>query len=172
MNIIIKLSDLLNNDDSLKETNIQFLNSKRNITMDGEFTKILYSTPCFSLDSLFIECPLQIQSDPHFFSKTELSRKNGFIQQNTISNGIIKRFTELEKRLLDYYRTYKNSNKKPVYLLSNHFSNGNVKIFTTQGNDRNVNQTNKIYGIKLSGIWESYDSIGITYKIIETYKNF
>lgn len=169
MNIIITLSDLLDQNDKLKNNRIQFLNSKRNITMDGEFTKIIFVTEIFSTDSLFIEFPVQIQYDTRF-TVSETFKKNGLMKPNSINQPIINKFIELEKQLLNYYKQYKNINKKINFLLNNHLLNGQVKFFTSyQNNNNSTLEKKKAHGIKISGIWESYDSIGITYKIIEYY---
>ena len=156
MNIIIRYRDVVDVSEKLNEKRIQFLNSKRNITMDGEFTKILFVTEHFSMDSIFIEFPIELQHEP--------INKNAALKINTTNNLLIHKFSELEKQLINYYKLYKNVNKKSILLLSNNLINGNVKIFTPL---KNYNGTNKTYGIKISGIWESYDSIGLTYKIIE-----
>ena len=156
MNIIIRHCDLVDASEKLNEKKIQFLNSKRNITMDGEFTKILFVTEYFSMDSLFIEFPIELQHEP--------INKNAALKINTTNNLLINKFSELEKQLINYYKLYKNVNKKSILLLSNNLTNGNVKIFTPL---KSYNGIKKTYGIKISGIWESYDSIGLTYKIIE-----
>lgn len=162
MNIIIRHRDIFDTSEKLNEKRIQFLNSKRNITMDGEFTKILFVTEHFSMDCIFIECPIELQCEP--------INKNGILKSNAKNNMLINKFAELEKQLINYYKIYKNVNKKSILLLSNNLINGNVKIFTPM-KLYNENQTHshfpKTYGIKISGIWESYDSIGLTYKIIE-----
>lgn len=169
MNIIIRLSDLLDENDKLNNNRIQFLNSKRNITMDGEFTKIIFVTEFFSTDSLFIEFPVQIQYDSRF-TVSENLKKNGLMKPNVINQPTINKFIELEKQLLNYYKQYKNINKKTIFLLNNNLINGQVKFFTSYKNNNNsVMEKKKAHGIKISGIWESYDCIGITYKIIEYY---
>ena len=156
MNIIIRHCDIFDASEKLNEKRIQFLNSKRNITMDGEFTKILFVTEHFSMDSLFIEFPIELQYEP--------INKNALLKSTQINNLLIHKFSELEKQLINYYKLYKNVNKKSILLLGNNLTNGNVKIFTPL---KNYNGIKKTYGIKISGLWESYDSIGLTYKIIE-----
>jgi len=156
MNIIIRHCDLVDASEKLNEKRIQFLNSKRNITMDGEFTKILFVNEHFSMDSLFIEFPIELQHEP--------INKNAALKSNSNTHMVMKKFSELEKQLINYYKIYKNVNKKSILLLSNNLTNGNVKIFTPVKNNTGSTKT---YGIKISGIWESYDSIGLTYKIIE-----
>lgn len=156
MNIIIRHCDIFDKSEKLNEKRIQFLNSKRNITMDGEFTKILFVTEHFSMDSLFIEFPIELQNDP--------INKNATLKTNSSNQILVQKFSELEKQLIGYYKLYKNVNKKSILLLSNNLTIGNVKIFSPL---KSYNGIKKTYGIKISGIWESYDSIGITYKIIE-----
>jgi hypothetical protein len=168
MNIIINLSDILDQNDKLLSNRIQFLNSKRNITMDGEFTKIVFITEHFSTDSIFMEFPVQIYYDSRYIA-SENFKKNGYIKLNSINQPIVNKCIELEKQLLTYYKQYKNIIKNPIFLLHNHLLNGNLKFFKSHKNNSidPMLEKNKTYSIKISGIWESYDSIGITYKIIE-----
>jgi len=167
MNIIIKVSDIFNKNNKLNQNSIQFMNSKRNITMDGEFTKIIFINNCFSMDSLLIECPIKFEN--HLKNRQNICESDEFLSN----------FMDLEKLLIDYYKLYKNTNKKPVYLLTNNLLNKSVKIFTPSSienrsryslhefGNSTLSLNRKLYAIKISGIWESYDSIGITYKIIE-----
>lgn len=168
MNIIIKLSDVLDEDNNLNNSRIHFLNPKRNITMDGEFTKILFVTEQISTDSLFIEFPVKIQYDNRFITSDNF-KKNVSIKNNLANQPIINKCIELEKQLLNHYKQYKNINKIPNLLLHNNLSNGHIKFFSSNKNNNKppILDNNKIHGIKISGIWESYDSIGITYKITE-----
>jgi len=145
MNIIINISEILDQSNKLIDNRVQFLNSKRNITMEGEFTKILYVNEFFSMDSLLIEYPL--------------SKKNAPLKFNPI------KFNELEKQLIEYYKKYKNINKKTVGLLNHHLIGGNNR----QSFDNDLDGT-KSRAIKISGIWESYDSVGLTYKIVDVHK--
>ena len=163
MNIIINTTDLLNETDVLIENRIQFLNTKRNITMDGEFTKLLFVTEHFSTDSLFLRFPVQLIVDPRITSKSESVKRQMVLNPNSTNQSVITNFTELEKQLLNYYKKYKNINKHSIMLLNNNLLTGNIKLFTSSNN----NDKNKKYAIKISGIWESYENIGMTYKIIE-----
>lgn len=207
MNIIIKTCDIMDKANTLIESKIHFLNSKRNITMDGEFTKILFVTENFTTDSLFIEFQIQLQYNNftvftpgvnekmqmktdgsgdninsnltvsnrnHSFdlhlktSKYDSVKKTGFVTSNHENQQTIHIFNELEKQLLNSYKKYKNIKKKSILLLNNHLLNGNVKFFSVKSdNSKKTPDYKNGYGIKISGIWESYDSVGITYKMME-----
>ena len=39
--------------------NVYFLDKKTNIIMDGNFTKILYSNDCFTMNGLYILFPIE-----------------------------------------------------------------------------------------------------------------
>jgi hypothetical protein len=174
MNIIINPSDIIHENGVINKNRIHFLNTKRNITMDGEFTKLLFVTEHFSTDSLFVYFPVQLQIDTRINYKSETFstfcnennqkfKKQAIFKPNTINKEIISKFTEFEKQILNYYKTYKNINKRSMLLLNNTLLTGNIKLFTSS----NSNDKNKNYGIKISGIWESHETVGITYKIIE-----
>jgi hypothetical protein len=144
--------------------------------MDGDFTKLLFVTDHFSTDSLFIYFPVQLQIEARinyksegyssfYIENTQKCKKQAILKSNNINKVLMNKFSELEKQILNYYKTYKNINKRSMLLLNNTFLTGNIKLFTSP----NSNDKNKNYGIKISGIWESHETVGITYKIIEVY---
>jgi hypothetical protein len=56
---------------------------------------------------------------------------------------------------------------KPSYLLSKQLYSGKIKVYKEINNGENYEGKNKYYVIKLSGIWESNEEVGLTYKLIE-----
>ena len=55
MNVILDISNFQLN-------NIIFLENKRNMIMDGTFSKIIYSTQYFSLNSIYFDFPIELLS--------------------------------------------------------------------------------------------------------------
>ncbi len=180
----------------LKQEYIHFLDTKRNMIMEGEFTKILYTTPEVSIDGILIDFPIYIQTNPSSQSLDKYSNRNiiKFQPFHSTNAKIIQYFVVFENVLLDYYKQYKSIAKKSVYLLQNQLYNGSTKIYRNyitsvapnerfSGDSRTMvspnkmddspgllarqNPKNKGYAIKISGVWESADSVGITYKILE-----
>ena len=80
---------------------------------------------------------------------------------------IITLLKSLENDLLDNI----SINKRKVYKLQEQLQNGVVKIINnnyTLCNETNYNN----YILKISGIWESLDEYGLTYKFIDIYETF
>jgi hypothetical protein len=145
MNFTIKLDDF-----TLK--NASFLEPKKNIIMDGSFTKINYLAELFTMNSIFLNIPLviknidtNIQFDP-------------YSSQNYAS---IQSLTKIEIMLLQLYTDTKQKKFKFNTLLSKQLYKGNMKI----NKDDLHTTTKKTYIIKISGIWQSNNEIGITYKM-------
>jgi len=84
---------------------------------------------------------------------------------------IIQQFVQFEKKLLEYYKQYTFCKKKMVYLLQNQLLSGSTKVYRdlNENTINNSSTTNVYYIIKISGVWESVDTIGITYKFLEMY---
>jgi hypothetical protein len=71
---------------------------------------------------------------------------------------VIDRIRHIEETILQKYDT---SNKIPHYKIFEHIRNGNIKIFCDI-----VPKNTTILVLKISGIWETQSSYGLTYKFI------
>jgi len=226
MNIILQFNNF---DDNA----IYFQDTKRNIIMDGDFTKIIYSDDCVSLNGIYVNCPLLAQPVNKVANKNMI----WFQPYNPENAKSVSFFIELEKKILQLYKHRCHCNKKQSLVLYNQLYSGTTKIYKEQnmynGQDQesvsthstpsisnNVNSFNKVpnsftkvpelgrsptltfgsrlapngvqslqygnvsilsrndveksgacrmvqYIIKISGVWESNDSIGINYKFLE-----
>jgi len=181
MNISIDLHNL-----SL--VNVNFLDTKRNIIMDGNFTKIVYSNQYFTMNSIYLDFPIEWQTIDRVLNK-KFVRFNPYNPKNL---SIIQDIAKIEARILEYFRTYCKINVKIMNSLSKQMYSGNMKIFqeyshpqssfpTVSSNDcvttlsanqeRSIDyldeKDNTFFVIKLSGIWENYQEIGITYKLLQ-----
>ena len=157
MNVVLDISKFQLN-------NIIFLESKRNMIMDGTFAKIIYSNNNFSLNSIYFNLFLEIQT-------IEKQMNKFFMKYNAntvINNAIIQELSKIEYRIIEYYKQINLINKRTNCILSKQLLTGNLKLYK----DYNLSKMNKNYPqyiIKISGIWENNNEIGITYKIIECY---
>jgi hypothetical protein len=207
--------------------NVYFLDTKKNIIMDGNFTKIIYSVQTATLNSVYIEFP--IQKTVH---KPQNKNMIYFSLLNQVNINIIKNLNRIEHDIIEHFKTFYNITKINVYSLkdqlkcgcvkiyyentSSYFSESDsrkngffgmkrdfyslsssglcdeLKIFADQEapvvnpvksvsvdsfvdaaapfpaqSTRTQNQENARYVIKISGIWENINSIGITYKVME-----
>ena len=139
-----------------------FLQPKQNIIMDGTFSKIIYSDECFSLNSVYLSMPLEIQSIERSGNKhsaklfVDSSQNNVFIQE----------LSKIEHRIIEYYKqTHPNKGgKNSVVSIYKQLMSGSIKLYNAR-KDWQVILPQFI--LKISGIWESQTDIGLTYKIIE-----
>jgi len=128
------------------------------------FYKLLYSTPIVSLTSIFVIFELNnlyFENDKIKFDKT------------TLNNSVFNKLIELEEHVLNLVRDSKNKLFKIRELYENQYfkyalSDDNENL----NNYNHVNEinNNKTFIIKISGIWESKESIGLTFKFIKVNK--
>jgi hypothetical protein len=145
MNLFIKYDDFNIN-------YLQFLNTKKNLIMDGNFTKIMYSNEIMSMTGLFfvfefdqLEFPIYIEN---------IQNAPLYDKWNIISATIIESIKNIEHEVLKYYKEMYGCNKKMAY--SNNLQHG-IRSYK--------NNENRLL-FKMSGIWETEFEIGITYKIL------
>ena len=137
-------------------SNISLLEKKVNMIMDGYFTKLIYSDDCMTMNGIFFELPVRITNTSSIQSK--------YIAyfDTVVNRDWIYKLSVIEKQILQYYMFFFGiTNKTPNYSLKQQIQNGSIKYYKdhiTKGN---------LYYIKLSGIWETHNEIGITYKMIE-----
>lgn len=152
--------------------NIIFSDSKKNIIMDGNFTKIIYSDTIISTNGLYIKFPIKISS-------VDINSNKYIVKFNILdlaNSDIIQSLVQLETQLLEYYKTFYDCNKASSTILHDQLNYGNIKL---QQQHTIHDQSNNIFTssmcnypiqlfLKISGIWESETSIGLTYKIMES----
>ena len=142
-------------------TNISFLESKKNMLMEGYFTKINYLNKWFTMNGLFFYIPIKIKS----IIKDKLSIKFDPYCPDNHEN--INKFSIIEKDLLDFYNNNKQYQHKKQLLLTKQLFNGVLKL--TPENFDTIIEEKDNYVIKVSGIWETNNEIGITYKLFKAH---
>ena len=154
MTVIINIQDFM-------IENTFFLETKKNILMDGNFTKIIYSDEIVTLNGIYLLFPIF-----NYNINRVINKKYIYFQINNNDNlQIIKELMTIENKILHYYKKNFNCSKQPNYILSEQLRTGNIKIYkdVSLPNKNSVNN----YIIKISGIWEDKSFFGITYKFIE-----
>jgi len=131
--------------------NAYFVDKKRNTVIEGDFTKILYSTEDFVMTGLFIYCPfvsgMRHRPPPPGFSVPHQTLHQYYNME------IIRRLCEIEMELLANYCTAYAPYKTPVYCLQNYMNSIPLRgtfVPTT---------------LKISGVWENKINVGITLKV-------
>ena len=174
IHIIQDMNIILDNNDFAIE-NAFFLEKTNNIIIDGFFSKIIISDEYFTMNGLFLELPLIVNecSMTNQYNK-QIIHFNSHIQNNLL---LIKKISEIENILINYYKKINASNKKTNLSLTQQLFNGYFKIYKETSyfsNNRGEPKNNgknviKKYIIKISGLWENKEEIGISYKFIEVY---
>jgi hypothetical protein len=127
--------------DNIQFHNIFISESNKN---NNNFIKIFYSNNIVFLNSIYIRLHL-----------TNLKISNNKINFEHLYNS--DKIKNIEHYILNNINIY----KKPVYKLASILDNKNLKY---------SNEIKNYYILKISGIWETQDSYGITFKILE-YNN-
>jgi hypothetical protein len=136
--------------------------------MEGTFSKIIYSNEFFSLNSIYLYLPLEIQYVEKIGNKSTVK-----IAGNSPSNSaIIQELSKIESRIIEYYKQINPNKGSKTAMASMHkqLLSGSLKLYKnyTISNEEIKNSIQFI--LKISGIWESPTDIGLTYKIIEIVK--
>jgi len=147
MNIVKKI-------EQYDDNNIFFCEqTKNNVMNEGNFIRILYSTHNVVLNGIYLLITFNDISCEKYYTKYRCC-----FNVNTHID-IINNLKIIEENIL---KKYENINKLPQYKIYEQLRNGNLKIFTDIGN-----KTICSFILKISGIWETEDKYGLTYKFIK-----
>ena len=155
--------------------NLEFiycLDTKRNMIMEGNFTKIIYSDDCFTSNGLYLSFPVQLQKD--LYKSIDNERPYLIYQPYCNANHqLLQYIAVIESQMIEYYKKYSHSNKCAFYGLRNQIYGGNVKYYRentdTSSSPLILNYAAPTYIIKIAGFWETSDQIGITYKFLQVH---
>lgn len=147
--------------------NIGFSETKKNIIIDGNFTKIIYSDVYVTLNGIYIIAPILYNPIDKILNKNIIS----FNINHPNNVNFLKKIYNLETKIVDYYSyEYGVTGKKNIYCLHNQLTSGKIKLYK-ELNNNNINYNGDFnIVLKISGIWETENEIGITYKFLEMYK--
>tara|TARA_Y100000389_G_C17470680_1_gene530375 strand:- start:91 stop:573 length:483 start_codon:yes stop_codon:yes gene_type:complete len=156
MNLLINPKYFYKNNEYQLLGSIYFLDSKPNNIMDGEFTKLLFSNKDMTLNGLYLEVNLHNIEEKPNDNKNKLILKFPSNHLNNIS--IIHSLVQLEQKILEAYMCKKRSKKQPRFSLHQQLTNGYIHAY--------YDFLSKVptYTLKISGVWETPHSYGITYK--------
>ena len=148
------IMNIVKNIDQYNEDYVYFCDPiKNNIMNDGNFIRILYSTPLFILNGIYINiniCPLSIDK---YYNKFKCC-----FDVNTYKD-LIDKIHTIEENII---KKINIKGKIPQYKIHDQLKNGNIKIFS-----ENIDKINNIFLLKIAGIWETDMYYGLTYKFIK-----
>tara|TARA_A100001015_G_scaffold315984_1_gene429150 strand:+ start:589 stop:1056 length:468 start_codon:yes stop_codon:yes gene_type:complete len=153
MNIALNIDDFHLN-------NIYFNEPIENtIIEDSKFIKLIYSNNDVVLNGLFLFLNIKPIQKEVYFKKIKY-----FFDLNNNTQKLNKIF-QIEESILNLY----NNNKNKKTIIKDVLKSGILKLFPNYEdeiqNNRVTNDVNNFI-LKISGIWENNEEIGITYKII------
>lgn len=152
--------NLIINTEQFQPFFVSFLERKPNMIIDGVFSKILYTTNHFITNGIYIQFPIN-----------PLITKNSTneLEFDPIKNKqLINYFIAIEKKILQLYQQFfQLPNKHFVYDIETKLSSGSCKIYPSSHYQKYTGGSSATYYIKIAGIWETEQKLGLTYKIIE-----
>jgi len=166
--------------------NVKFLEKKRNLIMAGDFVKLVYSDECMAVNSIFFACQLKCKYESEYSEKCTV----WFSPYDAVNEGMVQRLIDYEQALLEEYIDQTQCAKRPMCLLKTQLLSGNLRLYKLQKNARAPSPQgscgnsavlqkiarapspqgscgNTAMLVKISGVWESNEQFGITYKFIE-----
>ena len=165
--------------------NAYIMDAKKNILMDGIFSKMIYVDRFFSMNGMYIHLPIEIQSIennsysakltvPLLFSANKSMAPMAMPATNkkTITFSVVKhayllqQIELLEKTILDKYIPL-DPNIPKIYTIIQTLKFGYFRIFRESAASYKVD-TPPMFILKISGIWENSKGYGLSYKIMET----
>lgn len=146
MNLVKKINQYNNN-------NLFFCEPiKNNIMNDGNFIRILYSNENIVLNGIYLLIDIYDIVCEKYYNKYKCSF-NIFNNKDIIDN-----LKLIEEEILKKYKT----TKTPSYKIYEQVKCGYIKIFSDIGIKQSYS-----FILKISGIWETQQNYGLTYKFIK-----
>jgi len=156
MNVYLHIHQVKHQNHIELQDSIRYLYPKKNTIMNGDFTKILFSRNNVTMNGLYFYIPFRV----HDMNDNNHIR---YLQTNNTQNIQLKHdLQNIEEQLLKNYMDYNRIKKKCDHILMNQLVTNQIRVY--RNHDK---KSNNKYVIKISGIWETRDKIGITYKILE-----
>jgi len=164
--------DIVFESKDISKYNIFFLETKKNIIMNGKFTKLVYSDENVILNGIYILFP---PSSNYTIEKINIKIFLHFSPIEILQ--WIQSITTIENDILMSYKSVFGVSKNPLYLLSNQLYNGNIKVFNEI--DKRKSSSSLIYSdgteiykkyiLKISGVWENEENVGLSYKLYDKF---
>ena len=126
---------------------------KNNIMTEGNFIRILYSTPTVLLNGIYLFVTINDFTCEKYYNKYRC-----IFNVNTHKDQVLK-LKEIEENILQKINI---QTKLPQMKIYEQLKNGNVKVF----NDV-TNKSSSSFILKISGVWETQFNYGLTYKFMK-----
>ena len=165
--------------------NIYIMDPKKNILMDGTFSKMIYVHSFFSMNGIYMDLPIHIQKieNSNYFTKlnsihvnngTDTKNKTVPCSKKTVyfsvirQNDLLLHLESLEKQILEKYIPL-DSNVPKIYTILQTLKAGYFRVFRDSfSNSESSSISSNTFLLKISGIWENAKGYGLSYKIVES----
>lgn len=124
---------------------------KNNIINDGSFIRILYSNNIMVLNGIFLLVNLNNTKCEKYYNKYKC------LFNVLTHKELIEKIKLIEENILKKYKT----NKTPLQKIYEQIKCGYIKVFSEI-----ENKINTQFILKISGIWETPNNYGLTYKFV------
>jgi hypothetical protein len=146
MNIIKRI-------DQYDDNNVIFCEPiKNNIMAEGNFIRLLYSMNFFTLNGIYLLININNVTCEKYYNKYKC------VFNTNTHKDIIENLKIIEENLL---KKLNLKNKIPNNKINEQLKNGNIKIFSDI-----ANKNNTTFILKISGIWETQNNYGLTFKFL------
>ena len=157
MNVVLSIRDL-------DKRNLYYCDPVNNTVMDDSvFIRTGYTNNLFTLNGIYLNCPLSVTKVDKYFHKYK------YMFDYNSNMDLIDSLVKLERMIINNY----NSNGLvPVYKLRDQLLSLHIRVFE---NDESVfvplDSGNYAFTLKISGIWQTKDSCGLTFKFFSQHNN-
>lgn len=128
---------------------------KNNIMNDGNFIRIIYSNPLFTLNGIYISLNIGYISIEKYYNKYKC------VFDLLQHRDIVDKLRLLEETLLKKVNITGKLSQCKIY---EQLKNGNIKVFSESSD-----KINNTFLLKIAGIWETENEYGLTYKFINIH---
>lgn len=141
--------------DQYKHENLYFCDTiKNNVMPNGNFIRVLYCNDNFTMNGVYLQVEFNDVECNKFYQKHKLSFD---IESH---DNIIQKIVNIEKTMLSQIE-HSMKDKTPQYKITEQVSNGCIKLHLTEPL---VDKKKVTLLFKISGIWETEQNYGLTYK--------
>lgn len=150
MNVVLDVSDI-------QKRNLFYCDAVNNTVMDDSvFIRTGYTNELFTLNGIYINCPLQVNRVDKYFNKFK------YMFDYNQNMDLIDALVNLERTIIGNY----NSNRLvPVYKLRDQLLSLHIRVFENDDvGSAPLEPGDHSFTLKISGIWQSGDSCGLTFK--------
>jgi hypothetical protein len=118
---------------------------------------------------LYILFPIETTT----FDAVSMKKQIAFNPNTSQNIKVIQDFVKLEHRILEFYKQTKQCCRKISNSLARHMYSGSMKVYKDY-NQYKAHDSSKpnLFLLKISGIWETHETIGLTYKMYEIKENY